>query len=1157
VGPPCFPRHDLSALRELRTQQAVWRALVTTLALRYPNEAVGARPASISVAGGQEAGDSQASASASTATASDPPRRRGSAYTPGSPPPGHSSFGKCAAVVSGGLGGTSVLSFRHDRRLTLETSCLLMGRVVPVYLFEESRSDFWCEAEVPGDLLAAASAGGVGGGCARPSCPVGLRVPKECIPLILDDGHPMRMQTILDDADLRHLSVLIADRLKLCRVGSAQREARSYHFWLDGALGGDPHQSATRGSSAEGGGEGGAAEKRDREQAGREFKLSLRKRSVGQIVFSRLVSFWVPSSDESVSSSGGCDTGAVRKYPHGGDDERPTVSSLPAAGNFVRRLVVVKEFSHRGECGELRGKVHDSGSGGGSEAFVLAPELTGTLLGDWLRKSKRGSRNKSLSARYWRDALTWRLGIAPEPPVRSNSIHEQTVYRNEGLEDADHVPLVPRTSKENGELRMTVDERTPLFSLRRVAARVGIPPAGVDNGDDEAVAEPAALFDLLVLPPLTETASPRRNGARARTPAIELVATHRQTMAVFAFSIPIKAFIKGVDAVVAACLSTPTALSTELELPASDTALRDLAERWLRYSRGDGQSGLGDGKTNLQPTLTLSFPGRKDVVAEPRVSLRCSARNAHPVGRKPGLEPNGIVKADDCTAAATVREGGTFSCQAAGRKRGSQEERGSMARQTKRRSSLGNIATLQVDTRNERMVFKRSVAVPRSGQDVHKRRQASDSPERPGQSEEEGGSEGGGGGSSTKVFAVSVYEVFSAGPTGRIRRHLRFCARDESVRPVVEASTAVPWAGTCEGVEGGRLWRVVMEGLSFGHVRNRTGGRLKRMSLHVSTDVVAESEAMVDGSLDAAEPDGRDSVPGTATSSSGACDDHGGLRKMTVAEDPSVGGRGPYDVGRGDRKPLNVLAEGDLEEVRQKLSVAEHSLPPPGGVLDKVVDSTVPPDQHEDGRVKTADEVGPQRNKDESVRPAGYRHSPTIHPLRTGGERGSAACVTGAEPGVCRNGNLYSGWHRITGVRLHVQCFLEDDNTKRRVHVHDPSDDEGNGDGNGNVDGKTAERRPAGRGGAIGIPTPATLRFLLCDPRSGYRTGVEVSADDVRRNLSNDGGIVQAGLLDAGRRPALAQAIAQKLRLVFDASGGYRVILPLPVEWNRRCRQAG
>ena len=44
---------------------------------------------------------------------------------------------------------------------------------------------------------------------------------------------------------------------------------------------------------------------------------------------------------------------------------------------------------------------------------------------------------------------------------------------------------------------------------------------------------------------------------------------------------------------------------------------------------------------------------------------------------------------------------------------------------------------------------------------------------------------------------------------------------------------------------------------------------------------------------------------------------------------------------------------------------------------------------------------------------------------------------------------------------------------------------------------------------------------------------------------------MEARLLDAGRRPALAKSVAQQLQLVFDAAGGYTVVLPLPVEWKQ------
>ena len=1033
-----------------------------------------------------------------------------------------------------------MLSFRHDRRLTLQTSCLLMGRVVPVSVFEECRSDFWCEAAVPAALTSADAAGGGG-----TPCPVGLRVPKECIPLILDDSHPMRMQTILDDADLRHLSVLIADRLKLCRIGSARRRApRSYHFWLDGALGGD-NQSATRKASAgAGGGGAGVAGVADGDrcddggQSGREFKLSLRKRSVGQVVFSRLVSFWVPSTVEHETIKERDGTRAARETREDQQGDRTAEAVSPPAGRFVKRLVVVKEFAHRGECGELRGHMHDPDSGGGAETLVLSPGLTRTLLRGWPKMSRQQHRNKNRSARYWRDALTWRLGIVPEPPpVRSSNVHEQNADANAtSFEGVERTAPAPSDSPENGECRMTADDRVPMFSLRRVTASLAIPLTGVDESSDEVIARPDVFFDLLVLPPHPEPRSPKRKHACRQNPSIELVVTHRQTMAIFRFSISIKAFARGLDAVVAACLVAPTALSTELELPTSSNALRDLAGTWLRYSPGDSRRGR-------QPTLTLSFPRMKAVVAEPRVSLRCYARNAS-VGRKRCLQPDGTDRPEDGTVAAG--EELNSSRQAVGRKRESQEAPGSVPRRSKRRSSHAGIATLQVETRNERMVFRRSVDVSQSG-DAGTRRLKTEPPA-PEEREEQSQEGRGAWGLSPKVLAISVYEAFTAGPSGKIERHLRFCARDESVRPVIEASTTVPWVGTCEGVEGGKLWRVVTEGLTFKSVRDETRKTTLGMRLHVSIDF-ATSETMVP-SHDVVKPERRGSGSPTSAGSSEAYGSETGRRSMTAiaSEEAAVGG--PVASDGGGRQILIVPPGRSPERVGHELSnTPESRQMAQEQAVDEVGDLPGTRDRNEEGRPGAARAIGSQQLRDKSRSSVDCLDSRTPHLLGAGGQRGAALTVHRAHHRADRTGRLYGGWHQITGIRLHVQCFQE---RQGRVNsgIEEAPDD-------GRASDNTPERTPAGRGGAIGIPSPATLRFLVCDPRSGYRTEVSVSADDVRRNLSADGGIVETGLLEAGRRPALAKAIAQKLRLVFDADGGYRVVLPLPVEWNRQCPQAG
>lgn len=1094
-----FFRHDLSALRELRTEPAVWRALVTTLVLRYTNEGA---PEDTEIPTRHQDTDERAISSSAALINQQRTEEaaRGSSKSEEGGRKNRTFDGAGSGDGSGSGSVVGVLSFRHERRLTLTTSCVLMGCVVPVSIFEGSRSDFWCEAKVPAALT---SLGAV------PSS-VGMCVPKECIPLILDDHHPMRMRTILDASDLRHLSVLVADRLKLCRVGSVQKGSRSYHYWLDGAIGGgrEPENVNTCGGAAAG--FSSAEQQRDKGQPGQEFKLSLRKRSVGQVVFSRLVSFWVPSFEEEGWDE--VDGGPTFVRNNQVNVEPGCHRSSPAAGHFVQRLVVLKEFAHRGECGELRGEVHDPNSGGPGRTFIPTPELTRTLLEDWRAVLKSNDRNRSQSARYWRESLTWRLRVDSKASCFDADINEKKADKSQPLGRREGTTRSPSGCQDDWASRMTLDERRPLFSLRHVMATLEKVSTKAGTGN--------AYFDLLILPPHADATNCKKTGTRKQKASVEFVATHRQTMAVFNFSVPAKALVKEFDAFVAAHLSAPTALTTELELPFSDTVLADLARKWLQYSPGSSQNGH-------RASLSISFPGTKAAVTEPYVGLRGSCQTRHfDSARKELGRPSGID--DDITTSEAGPEPFLKGGETPDGEDESRVSRGSTRGETGRRITRKSITTLQVETRNERMVFRCRLAVPRS--------ENLDGPQNdnaPGR--KAGQKQGGAKELVPKVLAISVYETFTAGSDGRIERNLRFCARDETVRPAVETTTTIPWVGTCEGVEGGKLRRVVTNGLSL-RCTHDGEGKCVEMRLDVS------AEAGDEGLVGPHHAERRNSAPLPSTLSlkeDGNPDDSG---KITAA----AAARG-LDTP-GDIQARTTSFAGNVEEKAEGERPAyRRGQTAPGNVCYRVGNPT-------DSRPKypgteTVDTVARQKAQGEIVAPIDGQDSLT--PNLVGGVGGGrSATFQGAERNSYRPITLYSGWHRITGVRLHVQCLQEEDRTKEGYDLTvDTHHSKGLAD--------TTGWQPLGRGGATNLPCGASLRFLVCDPTDGYRTGVKVNVSDLCANLSDDGGIVEARLLDAGRRPALAKAIAQNLRLVFKVGGGYGVALPLPAKWNRSPQQAG
>lgn len=1037
-------------LPELRTEPAVWGALVDTLVLRYPEETAPGPTDYNHIP--HEANSALAVTNGTADTLQD--------YLALPEASTSVQYARVNRSSNGKHSGVAMLSFRHERRLTLETRCLLMGHAVPVSVFEESRSDFWCEAEVPAALTSAGNA----------ACPVGLRVPKECIPLILDDDHPMRMQAILDASDLRHLSVLIADRLKLCRVGSPRKGPRSYHYWLDGAIGGKvrPENSGGSAGARAAGADFADAKQRDEDESGREFKLSLRKRSIGQVVFSRLVSFWVPSlAMPEINKSG----------------------RSPSSPHAVQRLVIVKEFGHRGECGELRGEVHDTDSGGGMDTFVPTPELTRMLLGDWLAKMKATGTSKNPCVWYWRDALTWRLRIAPEPALGGDGDEgkvDETV--DEGtVDETESCTGMKRTAVS----RLTLDERKPLFTLRRVAATSSETCSRVeDEGSDGPRLASNMFFDVILLR-CPQPGIPR-DPTRRRAPAIDLVATHHQTMTAFNFSVSATSLVKELDGLVAACLTAPTALSTELELSASNTVFRCLAAKWLQYSPGDVPSGRG-------PTLTLNFPGTKPVVAEPYVSLRY-------FGGKEAVHKMGHAAAQDAAITTEVGPAVPAEGYASDRRWRNRGTRGSMAGSRPRGIRKG-IATLRVGTRNERMVFRRSLAVPRLEGLV-----------------EPGCEEGGVKELGPKVLAVSVYEAFTDGPSGRTERHLRFCVRDESVRPVVEAAATKPWVGTCEGIEGGRLWRVVTQGLSVECSRDKTG-RCVGMLLEVATEDECEEEGII--SHHAAEPGQGESPPPTALlPSEGEYKEEGSTTRKHKPDSGEWSGTDDNSTAEA------IVATRNSEERTEQENSAVHRKKASSGRAVDRIDNIDAPHRQQDGAKAANATVAAQEQQGYLISPVDDVYRQTPDPPKRIGE--TWAVSHGARASTEQITRVYTGWHRVTGIRLHVQCF--------QVSNGSPGDD---------LADCGTRVKPAGRGGLMGLPCDASLHFRVCDPSTGNRTEVGVPVEDVRRNLSIDGGIVEAGLLDAGRRPALAKAMADKLRLVFEAGGGFRVVLPLPAMWNR------
>lgn len=941
-----------------------------------------------------------------------------------------------------------------------------MGRAVPVFVFEESRSDFWCEAHIPPTLTS----------LAQPARRVGMRIPKECIPLLLNDDHPMRMQTTLDAADLRQLSVLIADRLKLCRVASPQQASRSYRYWLDGELFGAG--STTRAD------EGTA---RGRAETPGQFRLSLRKRGVGQIVFSRLVTFWVGTNER--REVGKLDGGDPFNSGYGLQDGGNGDSMLSNQHvSQVQRVITMKEISHRGEGGEITGVSRDPTSTKRADMFALESELTKQLLEGRCIESATSGWEGCSPARYWRDALTWRLRLV-RSETRSPEVGNEGLCQDGGLvlNKSGNVG-VSSTHRDDGATCIAVDGRTPLLLLHGVSERreAPAPIPDTESGDDEPPVARSCTFDLIVLPGQGNAKPPKAEAT------FELVLTHQQTAASFSFHVPVTAVIEEFTGIVKACLSTPTSLLTELELSASDT-LRAFAENWLVYSPEDGG--------NRPPVLTMTFPGMESMVTSPYVALRASRNprsNASCLGRHTACVPYFPAK----HGGETLRSQRPPLRAGLGPIQGSHDTEqpanaskviaGALLApcQPAREGVRGSILTTSMESRNERMVLRRKLLVPRL-EDRRKRHKQ----QPPGQVHGHVASHRESTRLAPEELVISVYEVFAAGQHLRIERYIKFCARDETTRPAIEAAVAVPWVGTCEGVVGGALWRLATEGLSFCRTLDDRG-RCIGMELEVTASEQVEERLehqekdlqqheptlVASGALEAME----ELVEGNDWKGAGIdCHASDGLQHPTHhRETPMIE---PSSLEHGPPATSAELGCEDVGSIRQPLS------------------------QH--------GETGP-----------------LVAALDSNETDASISCRTDTEgPATREELQIYDGWHSITGIRLHVQCFQEGGVTLAAGGMH------------GDVDEDI--RRPAGRGGRISLPRASFLHFVVCDPATGRRNSARVSVDDARNNLSTDGGIVEAGLLDAGRRPALARAIAQRLRLRFNVEGSYRLVIPLPAEW--------
>lgn len=941
-----------------------------------------------------------------------------------------------------------------------------MRRAVPVNIFEESQSDFWCEAYIPADLICAVQYGG----CA------GIRIPKECISLLLDENHPMRMQTMLDISDLRELSVLIADRLKLCRTGPVRRGPRPYGYWLDDAIRigneeAESYMSQERGGSSGvhvGGGQGEG-----------EFRLSLRKRSIGQVIFSRLVSFWVPVNRSAV-------------FPR--DCEENYHCHAHGTFNVVQRLVTVKEIAHRGECGELRVDVHDLDRGCRTSSRRVTPDLTTLLLHGSRAGELAGGRNRDQFNQYWLDVLTWRFSLVSF--VNANT--EDIAHEGHGMRESSRLADTCSYGVCQDECApcVRIDDRAPLVSVRALSVRSD--SDRMDSGQGLRKTKPqgsSTLFDLLLLPPhaTSDTLEHRKSN-----PLLDLVAIHRGTKTAFSLCIPVDSFLAELHGALIASYTIPAALSGELELPIS----ADLIGRHLRYVTRDASAGHGG-------SLFLRFPGAKELQAGPYVGLRGVVNNAGASRMLDGSASNRLVQSNmdqtrRSSRASALQKSSPNESQfvskypiPAGAKR-------ALAPSSTTDKSAG-VVIRRGETRNERMIFRRKLQVHRlSSRQSHRKRERC--VEHDGTSKHLGPGE-----TSSDLLIVSVYETFTAATDGKVQRFLKFSARDEGVRPAIEATAVVPWVGTSEGVEGSALWRVITQGLSFRRMLDEAG-KYVGIDLAVSVQAALEEFGVR-----------ADAVDGASETKQASCRDSMSVRCTDKEQVPA-----DFNFEGAERSnPVNSAHQSE----------------------DQIFGSTRPAALPVENEIthRTVGGLGGEYGDDRSAVRSSSADSNTagsfvVHADIIGTRTRAEIPTQEVKPVESRQGKVYDGWHCITGIRLHVQCFQQG------------SPHAASGVCRALENREALERRvsglPAARGGVISFPPASFLRFVLCDPRTGRTIGAQVSVDDIRANLSTLGGIVEAELLNAGRRPALAQALACNLRLVFEADGGYRVVLPLPIGWN-------
>lgn len=1072
-------RHDLSALRDLRDEKAVWRALMDTLVFKYLPD----KGASTSATTEQNVVDDVRAALIST-----PERERSCVAS-------HDPAGEVLAAAYKFHAGS--LHFRHARRLTLETCCSLLGHKVPVAVFEESRGDFWCEARVTNGLVSEGQA----------DITVGRRIPKECIPWLLEENHTMHLHTVLDAPDLRELSTLIIDRLRLYRVNSTRVRRDPGRDWLTMAL--SSTGVADRAGTMSGPGQW--------SQSKDEFRLSLRKRGVGQVVFSRLVSF--------------CEE--VIGRPEGSEHSCAESASISSGKkSHVQRLVIVKEEG----CGKLRVEVHDPDSGGRGEAIILTPELTTQLLKDRNEEPVSHGQEASSITRYWQNSLLWRLKlIAPGFNSPRPCNRDQLVINTASLSSSSPCPASDVSS-------ITVDSRTPLLYLHGISVRCNKPAINEIGDSEGSLSEVNAMFNLVVLGQL-ETDTEDICEKRDKQANIELVATHLRTMSSYSFQIPASVFAREVSDEVMACLEAPSVISTEPVHP-KPLRLHDLAGKWLSLSQHGGCPSI----------VTLNFPGMEPVKTSPFVTLQASNISG---GENRKFRPRKKRCPHACTKdgdASHLRRHPSPTRQCLDQvtediKKNS--ARGPDCLWQELSQGIPILSSSEATTttlRNERMVFRRKLSVPT----LEVPEMIVDKEQPPISSAPALAGEKRRGTACGDVLDVSVYEVFPTGLDGRVERYLRFCARDENLRPSVEAVALVPWAGTCEGLEGGELWEVVTEGLTIQRVRDDKG-RCIRIDLNV--EIQGESTPSpwkphldeLEGSSGVDEE--KQVCLDTAREiHAGERNDH--IKEINEKSAPDKLGVSPsVQRYQGDVNAPDIGANAQVRAEPGSLLCVYHS-----GDESNVPGPNRPGVQRS---ATTQDDVERETivsTKISSVDKAEKRLSSSEPSTMTSDGQGDAQIFeeTGLKTVEGEDNRrrtrllgtkIYDEWLCITGVRLHVLCFQVE--TKAMSFKTNSTDI----DGPHSVDCKISQYS-ADRSGES-IPRSSYLRFIACDPVNGQRTRIDVSVEELHINSSVVGGMVDEDLLLVERRPALAKALACKLSLSFEVGGGYTLILPLPKEWKR------